>query len=377
MLIAVLDAGFQSVPVMSCFSQAISQNRITGVYDFAQSENDVYNNSSTHGSLVLSCMAGNIEGEYVGTAPDANYQLYISEVAATEYLVEEDYWVSAAEMADSAGADVINTSLGYSLFDDTLMNHSYADMDGNSTRISIGTDIAVSKGMICVNSAGNSGNNSWFYITAPADADSVLTVGAVGPDRMYASFSSKGPSYDGRVKPNVATQGYQAQVYWPGNFSGAGSGTSFSSPIMAGLAACLWQAFPDKKNMEIVKAIEQSASQYNTPDSLTGYGIPDMRKAYYILDGNTNTEDEIEVILMQNLFDNYSWLQLYSSQAKQITLEIIDARGRKVHIYNVNLIAGEYNRLTLNGLMNILSPGMYFLNIKAEGYTKTEKFIKR
>src|SRR5687767_9546228 len=151
-------------------------------------------------------MAGDLPGQFVGTAPKATYYLWVTENDTSEFLAEEDFWVAGAEAADSAGVDVINTSLGYSLFDDSLMNHTYAQMDGATTRISIGTDIAASKGIICLNSAGNSGNNAWFYITAPADADSVLTVGAVGPDRVYASFSSKGPSSDGRVKPNVATQ---------------------------------------------------------------------------------------------------------------------------------------------------------------------------
>ncbi|MFI5203831.1 MAG: S8 family peptidase, partial [Flavobacteriales bacterium] len=277
----------------------------------------------------------------------------------------------------SAGVDVINTSLGYSLFDDSLMNHTYAEMDGATTRISVGTDMAVSKGIICVNSAGNSGNNPWFYITAPADADSVLTVGAVGPDRVYASFSSKGPSFDGRVKPNVATQGFNSQVYWPGNVTGAGSGTSFSSPIMAGMVACLRQAFPDKKNMEIVHAIEQSASHYYSPDSLTGYGIPDMERAYYILNGEPIGGNDLVVNLLQNLYDYETTLQLYSPVTTDVDITLFDVGGKKIHTLEVNLQGGEYSRLLLTGKLNLLSPGMYLLKIKSGNFSRTEKIIKR
>ena len=193
-------------------------------------------------------------------------------------------WASAAEFADSLGADIINSSLGYTTYDDPAQDHTYEDMDGNTTPITIAADLAASKGILVVNSAGNSGNNSWQYIGAPADGDSVFSIGAVNSSGSYASFSSTGPTYDGRIKPNVVAQGQGSTIIsaYSGNVV-SGNGTSFSSPITAGMVASLWQAFPGKKNTEIMEAIQQSATQALNPDSLLGYGIPDYFAAFNLL----------------------------------------------------------------------------------------------
>ena len=195
--------------------------------------------------VVLSIMGGNLPGELIGTSPDANFWLLRSEDAGSEYLIEEDNWTAAAEFADSAGADIMNTSLGYSQFDDHLMDHTYADMDGNTTRISRAADIAASKGMLVVVSAGNQGAGNWHYISAPADADSVLAVGAIDANGYIADFSSRGPSSDLRVKPDVVAIG---KGTWVADFESGirqGNGTSLSAPVISGLAACLWQANPE------------------------------------------------------------------------------------------------------------------------------------
>lgn len=276
MEIAVLDGGFSRVDDLEAFDSLWINEQILGTRNYVNTE-DVFGPSiSSHGMMVLSTMGGNLPGQLVGTAPKAKYWLVRTEDTSEEYLLEEYYWVDGAEFADSAGVDIINSSLGYTEFDDPGENHTYEDMDGNTTPITIGADIAASVGILVVNSAGNSGQSSWFYIGAPADGDSVLAVGAVDSNGDYAAFSSKGPSADGRVKPNVAAKGAAATVAssWGGiTFS---NGTSFSSPIMAGMIASIWQASPGLSNMDLIQLIQEHGNQYSEPDSLLGYGIPDF-----------------------------------------------------------------------------------------------------
>jgi len=284
MTIAILDAGFLNANTISAFDSLWNNGQILGTKDFVSPLNPDIFGSHSHGTSVLSTMGANLPGQMVGTAPKANYWLLRSEDGATEYLIEELNWVSAAEFADSAGADVINSSLGYTTFDDPAQNHTYQDMDGNTTPITNGADIAASKGMIVVNSAGNSGGSSWQYIGAPADGDSVFSIGAVTASGNYASFSSTGPTFDGRIKPNVVAQGSGSTIIsaYSGNVT-TGSGTSFSSPITAGMVACLWQAHQNKRNTQIMEAIEQSASLAGNPNYQLGYGIPDYFNAHTAL----------------------------------------------------------------------------------------------
>ena len=376
--VAVMDAGYFDAENMAVFNQARTEGRIHQEYDFVQREQDVYNTGASHGTLVLSCMAGDIANEYKGTATEADYFLFVTENDTSEYIVEEDYWIAAAEWADSIGADIINTSLGYTTFDDSLQDHTYNDMDGNTTRISIAADIAVSKGMISVNSAGNSGNSPWYYISAPADADSVLTVGAVGPDRVYASFSSKGPSSDGRVKPNVAAQGFQPYVGFPGGGIYPANGTSFSSPIMAGMVACLWQAHPERTNMEIKTAIEMSASQYENPDDFIGYGIPDFFKAHLILKGYDvmAAQSTFLVNIMNNPFQDICYAGIYAASAQELTFTLTDANGKLVSTKKESMAAGEYRNFQITGDLNIIHSGIYFLRIESNRYAYTAKLVK-
>ena len=276
--IAVLDAGFYHTDTLPAFDSLYANKQILGIRDFVERDNDVYKDDS-HGMQVLSTIGGNIPGKLIGTAPKAEFWLLRTEESASEYIVEEYYWISGAEFADSLGLDMIHTSLGYNNFDDKVNSHKYKDMDGNSTPISIAADIASSKGILVVTSAGNEGGDPWKYVSAPADADSVLSVGAVKSDGDYAYFSSRGPSHDGRVKPEVVAQGKSTFIQGRNGDVTFASGTSFSGPIIAGAVACLWQANPEFSNMEIIEAVIKSCDQYDNPNTFTGFGIPDFAKA--------------------------------------------------------------------------------------------------
>jgi len=227
----------------------------------------------------FSIIAANIPGHFVGTAPKASFFLYRSEDAATEYPIEEHNWVCAAERVDSAGGDIISSSLGYTTFDNAAFNHSHSDLNGNTTMASIGADLAAKKGILVLNAAGNEGNDSWRFISTPADADSILAVGAVNSAGVVGSFSSYGPSADGQVKPDVASVGVGTIHQASNNNIGAGNGTSYACPNLAGLVTCLWQGFPELNNMTIIDAVKRSGSTYTTPNDRVGYGIPDMKKA--------------------------------------------------------------------------------------------------
>lgn len=286
MTIAVLDAGFYSVDRYSAFDSLWMNGQITGIKNFINDDTETgFFDGHYHGMSVLSIMGGNVPGELIGTAPKACYWLIRSEDHLTEFLMEEDSWVAAAEFADSIGADIINSSLGYFTFDDPAMNHSYADMDGNTTRVARGANIAASRGMLVFSSAGNEGreSNPWKFIITPSDGDSVIAVGAVNKDGIPAPFTSRGPASDGDVKPNVSAVGWNTILQRSNGTIGTGNGTSFSSPVMAGAAACLWQANPHATASQVKQAIEQSAHLYTNPDSLLGYGIPDLKIADKIL----------------------------------------------------------------------------------------------
>jgi serine protease AprX len=377
MYIAIMDLGFREIDILPQYEHLRSTGRIIQGPDFVHRDGNVYNSNGIHGTLVMSCMAPYANGEFIGTAPEATYFLFVTENDSSEYVVEEDYWIAAAEWADSAGVDVFNTSLGYTKFDDTLQSHAYADMDGNTTRITRGVDMACKKGILSVNSAGNSGTNSWYYIGAPADCDSCLTVGAVRYDKSYAPFSSKGPSFDGRIKPTIATQGDSTYLIWPGNVIADGNGTSFSGPVMAGSAACLWQAFPGKSNMEIMQAIEFTASQYDSPDDFTGYGVPDMFRAWEYLSQKRVIIDNIHFVVEENPFhDNFSII-FYPEFNTDITMNLYDVQGRLVAQKSATLTANLPNKQVLDVHNNLLQPGMYFLKVSMPAGFTTVRLVKQ
>ncbi|MDF1574613.1 MAG: S8 family peptidase [Bacteroidales bacterium] len=282
--IGVLDAGFYNVDSLPSFITLFGEGRILETRNYVN-EASVYRQSSSHGMSVLSIMAGEWDGNMVGSAPHASYLLCMTENPDQETRIEEIAWIEAAEYADSLGVDVLNTSLGYSRFDGTLYDYSYRDMDGFTTYISRAASLTASRGMVLCNSAGNSGNDAWFYITAPADAADILAVGAVDSSNQLAGFSSRGPTFDARIKPDVTAMGKAAGLQSPRGGLARGDGTSFASPVLAGSVAALWQAFPELPARELIYRIRQSGHRSGRPDSYYGYGTPNILYAYHSITG--------------------------------------------------------------------------------------------
>lgn len=366
-IIAVMDAGFPGVNTALPFQRLRDNNQILGGYDYVSRNPDFYTGSS-HGTSVLSTMGGYKENFLVGTAPDASYYLFITEDDTTENPVEESLWVEAAEKADSLGVDIINTSLGYSdEHTNPAYDYTYSDMNGTTTFISKGAEIAFSRGMIIVASAGNSGGSSNPYIAAPADAVSIIAVGAVNASKNIAAFSSIGPSFDGRVKPDLMAQGSATVL---SNESGdiiTSSGTSFSSPIMAGMIACLWQVFPEKTNQEIKQLLFESASKFAMPSDQFGYGIPDFALA--ITNGLALQEFKVNDFMIYPNPTNDILFFSFPKDFKQGTLFIYTVFGQKVVEQK---ISSQFTTLSLK----TLNQGMYVYKIESNGYYKTGKIIK-
>jgi len=367
-IIAVLDAGFPGVDTAQPFQRLWTNGQILGGHNFV-SDNDNIFSATSHGTMVLSTMGGYVEDQLVGTAPDASYYLFITEDSGSENPVEESYWVEAAETADSLGVDVINTSLGYFIYDNPNYSYTYPDMNGSTSFISKGADIAFSRGMIVVVSAGNSGaSESNPHIGSPADAVNVLTVGAVSAAEGYAPFSSIGPSADSRVKPDVMAQGVAAVVSSPEGQIQTVNGTSFSGPITAGLVASLWQALPDLTNSELVDYIKKSADLYNNPNDHYGYGIPDFSLA--LTDAMAvPTFDKTQFILYPNpAVDQISIDFPDEIATAEITLSTIIGQ-----LVLSQTVTGNSPAVTLGKL----EPGIYIYKIQSGSYTNTGKLIKK
>ncbi len=276
-LIAVLDAGFYRANQISAFDSLRNRGGIVHTFDFVTGNANVYNDDD-HGTEVLSCMAANEPGMMIGTAPDANYILLRTEDAATEFPCEEANWIAAAELADSMGVDLINASVGYTEFDMQTLGHTYAELDGKTTLITRAANLAWERGIFVVTSAGNEGDGRWQYIGAPADAEGAIAVGAVDRDGQRAGFSSVGPTADSRVKPDLAAMGEATVVASPGGYYTKSNGTSFSSPVLAGMIACAIQFLPTKKPAELRQWILMTGSSYPVADNKLGYGLPDFGK---------------------------------------------------------------------------------------------------
>lgn len=374
MQVAVLDAGFYKADEYQAFDSLWANNQILGTRDFVNPNSDFFM-QHYHGMSVLSCMGGNVPGRLIGTAPKASYWLLRSEDDDSEYIIEEDNWIAAAEFADSVGVDVINSSLGYYEFEDSSTDHTYADMDGHTTRVTRGANIAASRGILVFCSAGNERNKVWQRIIAPSDGDDVIAVGAVDKYLNPTSFTSAGPASDGDVKPNVAAMGGLTTLQGAAGSIVMLSGTSFSSPVMAGMAASLWSKFPGKTAVEIKSAIEQSASQYEMPDSLLGYGIPDMQVASELLDATSS--DEIKTAGEWRVYPNpvSDYLILHkdgicADNEIKIQLYSLDGRNMKTWEY------GSTKNIVLKDWSGIGS-GIYLLRVSSSYGVVTYKISKQ
>ncbi len=377
MTVAVLDAGFYHVNSIPAFDSLWLNGRILGYKDFVEGQDDSVFIESTHGMSVLSTMAANLPGELVGTAPAAHYWLIRTEDSRSEFRIEEYNWAAGAEFADSVGVDVINSSLGYSTFNDTAMNYSYATLDGNTAVVTRAADKAVETGIIVVTSAGNQGNSPWKYISAPADANNVIAVGAVDPLENYAPFSSQGPSYDGRVKPDVAAQGKEAVFVSSSGSLTTGNGTSFASPITAGLVACFWQALYDKPNTEVIQQILQSASRYTNPDTLYGNGIPDFRLAFLKMQEKEGSPyiKEMLPVAYPNPFDEQLHVMVFADDEGKYSVEIFDALGRMISRQEQYLDELRFHDFEFNYL-DVLQQGVYFVRTSGKGRTDVMRVVK-
>lgn len=365
MTIAIIDAGFFHYDTNPAFDSVRLNNQILGTWDFVERKSSV-TEAHFHGMICFSTIAANQPGIMVGTAPKASFYLFRTENVALEYPGEEQNWVAAAERADSLGVDLITSSLGYNTFDNASLNHSYSDMDGKTTIITRGAEWAAKKGIFVTNSAGNSGEDDWHYIVAPADGEHVLTIGAVNGAGQVAGFSSYGPSYDSRVKPNVASLGWGAIVAGTNGKPTGFSGTSLANPNLAGLITCLWQAFPEFTNAEIFDAVQKSASQYNHPDNRIGYGIPNMQIAFNILEKKKETKNA-ERILKDDFikvypipFQNSFKILIRPNRNGKAHLTLYNAGGTKVLIKTEEIQNKTIRFITIDHLAH-LPRGVYWL----------------
>ncbi len=353
--VGVIDAGFRNMDTIAYFDSVYIENRVLDEYNFVDNNATVYGFSG-HGTAVSSCIAGEklAPAEYAGTGVDVDLALYLSEDVGSETEIEEFYLVTALERADSVGIDVVNISLGYFEYDDSLETHLYSDLDGLSTISAVGVNIAATKGIFVANSAGNSGPSN---ISTPCDAIGSFCVGAVNEVGDLAGFSSLGPAADGRVKPDVVARGRDTWLIGQSGQLGQSNGTSFSSPVLAGATACLIQANPNRTVQEVMDAIRASSSQFNNPDEFKGYGIPDFCIANDILSAanglNEFNEENLliypvpagEVVFISGLPSSNSdvSISVYNNLGELVLSEIVSAANAQVELNINELSHGLYN----------------------------------
>ncbi len=362
MTIAVIDTGFPSVNTGNAYKRLRDNGRIKGGYNFISKNTDIYNTSlNTHGSICLGTIGGYLDNQFVGTAPDADFYLYASEDGANEIPEEQLYWIEAAEEADRKGVDVITTSLGYTTFDDSRYDYTYNDMNGSTTFIARGAQIAAEKGIFLTVAAGNDGNNTWHYVATPADNAKVFTIGAVTSQGSSSSFSSYGPNSAGVVKPDGSARGTDTYTVFGSQVTQA-SGTSLANPLAAGGVACLLQSLPKTISREEIKSkLRQNASLYPNPSAQMGYGILNFYKTYQSYLG----VDELKKMKV-NIYPNPAKSTIHISSDKPIqSIAIYDMLGKLIRTETQN---------TIN--VSPLAKGNYLLKIKIGDQDLVEKFIK-
>jgi serine protease AprX len=368
--IAIFDSGFQGVNLSAPFSLLFSENRIRQSYNFVNNTGAVYQ-SDDHGTEVLSVIAANTEGVYTGGAFKAEFLLYLTEDVSSEYRIEEYNWTFAAERADSAGADVINSSLGYYDFDDASMNYQKTELDGEKAVITIAARKAIEKGILVVTSAGNEGAKPWKLVTPPADAEGILAVGSVNSLRSLSGFSSIGPTADNRIKPDVVAMGSGTSVVKASGTLGTASGTSLASPLIASLAAGALQAFPSLTSQQIYHAIINSADQASRPDNFMGYGLPHFRAIKNYLESELS--EEIVIIYPNLVTGNSIQIKLKSIIDTPLQISIFDSQGKLAEEFS-HQISWLNNPLEYD--VSKLQAGLYLIRVNTGTQVTTLKFVK-
>lgn len=374
-VIGVLDAGFTNVNVNPAFDSLRLQGRLLGVKDIAEPNSNIYS-LDEHGANVLSIMTGNLPAKYLGTAPKSSFWLIRTEYASTEYLVETDFWTSGIEFADSVGVDVVNSSLVYTEFDDSGMDFTYDDMNGKVSRASRAASLAAKKGMIVCNSAGNYGSSMWQYLGSPADAEGIITVGAVTSTGSPSDFSSYGPSSDGRIKPEICALGTSTTFVNKNGGVSIGSGTSYASPVIAGTISCLVQALKETNSHFDVESIRtlliQSGNMYHNPTDQLGYGIPDFEYILKYLTLYNNRKNEAS-----------NFELIYNAQSKEINIMLLNnskITDMTIKIYSIT--GCKMIEKSISGTITILSAnklpvGIYLICVSGNGRSESKKIIVR
>lgn len=375
--IAMFDSGWRNANNIAGFDSLFSQNRLLDVWNYVDGNDSIFRlTEDTHGTSTMSCIFANQPNYFVGTAPNAFVSLYKTENTESETIQEEYNWIAAAERADSLGAQLFSTSLGYTTFDGGVQNHNYGQLTGDSTLMTKAANAAVRAGIVVLNSAGNEGDHSWHYITVPADADSIIAVGAVDESRNVANFSSRGPNASGRIKPDVAAPGVSVSVYDPSGTVFCSDGTSFSCPILAGAIACLMQAFPDATNVEIKKAVIESANKFKSPDDNYGYGIPDFGIAYWLLNEKYPLpENNGTIKIYPNPFVDNLTFYFQNAITENLKIDLFDMSGKAAFFAEISTPSTTV--VVSNENLSSLQKGVYILRIKGKTINELLRVVKR
>lgn len=374
-LIAVIDVGFTGVDIAVAFDSMFNNNRLIDTWNYIIDTSFVFG-SGAHGCRVLSCMAAYQPDVFVGTAPNAMYALYATDDLDTEHAIEEDNFLAAAERADSVGADVINTSLGYNKFNDPDDSYSYSDLDGNTTIVARASNTATRKGILVIASTGNEGDKPWLHILTPGDADSAMTVGSVDGSKNASATSGEGPNASGTLKPNVCAMGTGCRVINFANGSATVSnvfgGASISTPILAGLTACLMQQVPALKPLEVRSLVESVAHIHSAPNNKMGNGVPDFKAAYDNVTAINDPGRPAEVLF--HFYPNPALDVIFitgPNSASTVTLDIYDLQGKLSMTRSFSLRNGNARQVDLSSL----PPGIFFAKITDGSNFQVSKMI--
>ena len=379
MLIAVLDAGFKGANLFEPLENVFNEHRLIAAKDFVTNGGNPFLYSG-HGTSAWSTIASDYK-DFIGTAPKAAFILCVTEDVASEYRIEEYNWLIAAEYADSLGADIISSSLGYSGFSDVAMDYTYEDMDGQTAIITRASNLAIKKGLLVITSAGNEGNDSWRYITAPADGPDNITVGSVKSDYSISAFSSQGPTVDDRIKPDLVALGQGTTLLTSNGSISQANGTSFSAPLVAGFSAGIWQAHPEFTNLEVVDHLRNLGTRFENPDNYFGFGIP-----IYLTDEDSLTETDTTMLALSEfasegitiypnpIYGNVISVKIDSKiDLYPLDIKLFDLKGNNVS--ELNVLTAQPGGLILMDISKIRA-GVYILILSSDNISRKIKLIK-